>query len=76
MLEHVEDDRRLLENIHRVLIPGGIVVILVPINEIYFDPNHVRKYTSLGMKSLAKDCGFDVQYQIENELLFHLVEKF
>ncbi|HKW94467.1 MAG TPA: class I SAM-dependent methyltransferase [Methylomirabilota bacterium] len=30
VIEHVEDDRRALEEIHRVLVPGGYVLLTVP----------------------------------------------
>ena len=76
VVEHVEDDRGLLKEISRVLKPDGIAVLLIPINEIYDDPNHVHHYTSLEFVELAKGSSLHVAYQIENELLFHLVEKF
>jgi ubiquinone/menaquinone biosynthesis C-methylase UbiE len=76
VIEHVESDRKLLAEINRVLKPQGVAVILIPINENYDDPNHVHHYTSLGFVELAKECLLDVKYQLENELLFHIVEKF
>lgn len=76
VLEHVEDDAGLLQEIHRVVKPDGVAVILVPINENYNDPNHVRHYTSASFTQLAARCHFDILLHLENEYLFHLVEKF
>lgn len=75
VLEHVEDDKNLLDEIYRVLKLNGIVVILVPINEKYQDPNHFRQYTSREIGLLAQECNFNVYYKIENERLFHLVDR-
>lgn len=76
VLEHVQDDAMLLRETHRVLKPDGIAVVLVPINERYHDPNHVRQYSTHTLGRLAKQSGFKVNAALENELLFHLVEKF
>jgi ubiquinone/menaquinone biosynthesis C-methylase UbiE len=76
VVEHVEDDQRLLREISRVLKPNGVAVLLIPINEIYDDPNHIHRYTSLEFVEVAQRCALRVAYPIENELLFHLVEKF
>jgi len=76
VLEHVPDDIALLREIHRVLKPDGIAVILVPINERYNDPNHVRAYSTASLRELAVALGFNVHTVLENELLFHIVETF
>ena len=76
VVEHIEDDRNMMREIRRVLRPDGVAVILIPINENYEDPNHFRQYTGSQFLDLAKDCLFRVLYTLENELLFHLVEKF
>ena len=76
VVEHVENGRKLLDEIRRVLRPDGVAVILIPINENYEDPNHLRRYTSTQFMKLANDCSFRVLYHLENELLFHVVEKF
>ena len=77
VLEHVEDDQHMLQEIFRVLKLGGAAVFLVPINERYHDPKHVRQYTPSGFLHLLRQSGFrNVLMTIENELLFYLVEKF
>jgi ubiquinone/menaquinone biosynthesis C-methylase UbiE len=76
VIEHVEDDRKLMSEIRRVLRPEGIVIVLVPINENYDDRKHLQRYTSAQFVDLADECAFDVIFELENELLFHIVEKF
>jgi ubiquinone/menaquinone biosynthesis C-methylase UbiE len=76
VVEHVEDDRKLMDEIRRVLRPDGVAIILIPINENYQDPNHLRRYTGSQFMDLAKSCSFRVVNALENELLFHLVETF
>lgn len=76
VLEHVADDVALLQEIKRVLKPDGIAVIVVPINERYDDPNHVRHYSTSSIVQLVRGLGFTVRNVLENELLFHIVEKF
>jgi hypothetical protein len=49
---------------------------LIPINELYGDPNHLHHYTSSEFVRLAEACSLTVTYQLENELMFHTVEKF
>jgi ubiquinone/menaquinone biosynthesis C-methylase UbiE len=76
VIEHVENDTRLLSEIHRILKPNGVAVLIIPINEKYDDPNHFRRYTSVQFIRLLNDCSFRIRAQMENELLFHLVERF
>ena len=76
VVEHVEYDNKLMSEIRRVLRPDGVAVILIPINEKYNDPNHYRRYTSSQFEKLSEDCSFRILHKLENELLFHFVEKF
>lgn len=76
VIEHVQDDKKLLAEIRRVLKPRGVALVLIPINENYDDPNHIHHYTGSRFAELAEECSLQVLYQLENELLFHLVEKF
>jgi ubiquinone/menaquinone biosynthesis C-methylase UbiE len=76
ILEHLEDDEAVVREIMRVLKPDGVAVVLLPINEKHEDLNHVRKYTPDGFRLLVTRCGFSIRVQLENEALFHLVEKF
>lgn len=66
VVEHVDDDQGALENIRRVLSPGGRAIVLVP-----HDPNlfgtldevlgHKRRYTEASLRRVALDAGFDVE---------------
>ncbi len=66
VIEHVDDDRGALENIRRVLSPGGRAIVLVPqgpglygtLDEIL---GHRRRYTDLALGALALDAGFEVE---------------
>jgi ubiquinone/menaquinone biosynthesis C-methylase UbiE len=77
VMEHVLDDRKVITDLLRILKPGGIGVFLVPINENYVDPNHIRAYTPESFDRILLEIGFSrIVHKMQNELLFHLVEKF
>ena len=63
VVEHVEDDAALVAEIHRVLKPGGIVVVNVPAFQwlwSYWDEwnGHKRRYTRFQLDQLMQKCGF------------------
>jgi SAM-dependent methyltransferase len=60
VLEHVEDDIQLLKELWANLQPGGYVLINVPINEVWDDPKHVRKYTPDSMRNVLERAGFAI----------------
>jgi len=80
-LEHDIDPKNTLLEVHRVLVPGGIVVIKVPnygcINRIYRGkkwcgfrfPDHVNYFTPGTLRKLLLECGFTI---IRNNFLDHL----
>ncbi len=56
VIEHIQDDRLFLKEIHRVLKPGGIALITTP-NRPYSlsrNPWHIREYTAQELTNLAK----------------------
>ena len=56
VIEHIQDDRLFLKEIHRVLKPGGIALITTP-NRLYSlsrNPWHIREYTAQELTNLAK----------------------
>ena len=73
VLEHVEDDRRALEHMHRVLPPGGRVVLIVPALESLYGPidrnlGHYRRYSRERLHSLAVSLGFRAKTRYFNLL--------
>lgn len=76
VVEHVENDTELLCEIHRTLKNDGIALILIPINEKYDDPNHLHRYTSDEFLRIARAGFLTPVFKLENELLYHFVEKF
>jgi ubiquinone/menaquinone biosynthesis C-methylase UbiE len=75
VLEHVDDDLLCLREIWRVLKPGGILAIIIPINERFHDQKHMRKYTTVTFKNICKQTGLRFVHGFESEYLFYLVEK-
>lgn len=56
VIEHIEDDRLLLKEIHRVLRPGGRAMLTTPNRpkSLARNPWHVREYTAQELTDLAK----------------------
>lgn len=55
VIEHIKDDRRFLEEIQRVLKPGGKALITTPNikKTLSRNPWHIREYTAKGLEDLA-----------------------
>lgn len=60
VLEHVADDIGLLRTFHHALEDDGVMLINVPINEVWDDPKHVRPYTQATLRRQLIDCGFAI----------------
>jgi SAM-dependent methyltransferase len=65
VLEHIEDDRRALSEIHRVLRPEGVLALSVPANPALFGPSdvwagHVRRYTRAELIEACSAAGLTV----------------
>jgi SAM-dependent methyltransferase len=66
VIEHVEDDRAALRNIHGVLAKGGRAIVLVPhgpslmgtLDEVL---GHHRRYTEATLRLAAVESGFEVK---------------
>ena len=66
VLEHVEDDRQALDNMHRILAPGGKLLLLVPALQWLYGTmdaadNHFRRYSKRILRERVSAAGFDVQ---------------
>jgi len=65
VLEHIEDDRRALENFRRMLAVGGKLVLLVPARmSLFCDMDrhlgHFRRYEQGPLLQLVRQAGFEV----------------
>jgi len=65
VLEHIEDDRDALRNMHKLLRRGGKLILYVPANprlycEIDRGVGHYRRYQMGELVSKMKDAGFSV----------------
>lgn len=57
VLEHVDDDERVLRALVDGLRPGGYLLLNVPINEVWADPKHARAYTPELLKERVAAAG-------------------
>lgn len=63
VIEHIEDDRLFLQEIQRVLRPGGVALITTPNRKMSLtrNPWHVREYLSHELGDLAKKIFSEVE---------------
>ena len=66
VLEHIEDDKRVLAELYRAIEPGGVVVVLVPAHAALYselDRNlgHHRRYTRELLEERFREAGFVVE---------------
>ncbi|MDD4357663.1 MAG: class I SAM-dependent methyltransferase [Smithellaceae bacterium] len=67
VLEHLEDDRKALMEIARVIKPDGTLIVTFPHRHFYFSHddryvNHYRRYELAEMISLLAEAGFQTEY--------------
>jgi SAM-dependent methyltransferase len=57
VIEHIQEDRLFLKEIHRVLKPGGIALLTTPNRPMSLSRNpwHIREYTPTELTNLAKE---------------------
>lgn len=65
VLEHIEDDIMALNNIYRVLEPGGKLIILIPAHEFLFNCidkaiGHYRRYSKKEIITKVKQTRFNI----------------
>jgi SAM-dependent methyltransferase len=77
IIEHVEDDVLLIKGLLRNLAADGLILINVPINEVWQDPKHVRKYDLTYMRNIASRCGLTIQsvHELDKLTSFFLIEE-
>jgi len=66
VLEHIEDDSRALAAMASVLVPGGVIVLLVPAFQALYGPidrnlQHCRRYRRNTLAGLAHRTGLRVE---------------
>lgn len=73
VIEHLDDDLGFLKEIHRVLKPGGVLLLTTPnrLMSLTRNPWHVREYEPNGMKQLLTSVfdRVDLQGVFGNELV-------
>lgn len=67
VLEHLPDDRRVLGDLHRMLAPGGRLILTVPAHPwlwSYFDEEsgHQRRYRAGELREKLGTAGYTVEY--------------
>ena len=70
VLEHVEDDRAGLRNIHSALCPGGRAIVLVPHDQRIYGTldqalGHFRRYSHDELRARMEEAGFRVERILE-----------
>ena len=61
VLEHVPDDHQFVNEIYRVLRPGGLVLLSVPfVWDEHEQPTDYRRYSSFGIRRLLEQHGFEI----------------
>jgi len=68
VLEHIENDSAAIQQVYRILKPGGISVIEVPAGPHLYDVydkllKHFRRYTASSLSSLVKRANFQIVEQ-------------
>jgi ubiquinone/menaquinone biosynthesis C-methylase UbiE len=63
VIEHIKEDRFYLQEIHRVLKPGGVALITTPNRKMSLSRNpwHIREYLADELENLAKGIFSEVQ---------------
>jgi SAM-dependent methyltransferase len=63
VLEHVFEHDKMMKEIHRVMKPGGNIILTVPFAwELHEEPYDFFRYTKHGLKQLFEQNGFQIEY--------------
>jgi SAM-dependent methyltransferase len=66
VIEHVDDDLRILTKLHEVVKPGGHLIVTVPAFKLLWSEHdeinlHKRRYRAEQLSRLIEDAGFELQ---------------
>lgn len=66
VLEHIDDDRAVLRQLHERIRPGGAVLLFVPAHQWLYGSldalvHHVRRYENQELRSKVSEAGFEVK---------------
>ena len=79
VIEHIKDDVKFLQEIYRVLKPGGKVILTTPniIMSITRSPWHIREYTPKQMEEVLKGSfdNYELKGVFGNEKVMHYYNK-
>ena len=67
VLEHIDDDKRFLQELNRTLHPGGKLILTVPTHQLLWSHHdefvgHVRRYRLSQLVHLLESLGFKIEY--------------
>lgn len=67
VIEHIDDDVRVLHGLHRALRPGGLAVLTVPQHRWLWsaqdrDAHHVRRYARGELEAKLRQAGFKIRW--------------
>jgi 2-polyprenyl-3-methyl-5-hydroxy-6-metoxy-1,4-benzoquinol methylase len=74
VLEHIDDDKRVIKKIYAILKPGGCLIINVPSYKFLFGKHdvylgHKRRYSDGELKAKLEESGFEIESQRHWNLL-------